>query len=597
MRRDQHRDAGLVEHVLQLVRAVGRVDVDQDRADLGRGVLHQRPLGAGSAPRCRPGRPWPAPPRAGRARRVSTSSRSCRVGPPAAGRHLDQRLGVGLRGRRAVEVVADRVAEQRHVGRPGRVGRDGGRGSGHGGGPLTSAAVVRLILRRSAPRPPPPDGGGAPETRSRRADTLGRCTIPASCSIPPPTPSASSPGAAITLDVASLEKLLAARNSAIQRGRRGAGRVEAGRRRGEGRRRARSGPALVDAGPRAQGRRRARPRRSTAQRRGRAAGRPARHPEPAGRRAARRRERRRRRAGPQLGRAAEFDFTPLDHVDLGEQLGILDLPRATKLVRPAVRGAARAGRGAGAGDRAVLARPAHRAARLHRVLGAHAGQPGDDDRHRAAAEVRAGPVQDRASPTASCSSSPRPRCRSPTCTRRRPSAVEELPLAYTAHTPCFRSEAGSYGRDTRGLIRLHEFSKVELVRIVEAERSREELEVLLGHAEAACSGLGLAYRVVKLAAGDIGFSARVHLRHRGVAARPGPLPGDLLGVGLRHVPGPPRRHPHQGQGRQARLRRHPQRLRACRSGARWWRSWSRASRPTARSACRRRWCRTRASRS
>jgi seryl-tRNA synthetase len=86
-------------------------------------------------------------------------------------------------------------------------------------------------------------------------------------------------------------------------------------------------------------------------------------------------------------------------------------------------------------------------------------------------------------------------------------ALEDLPLAYTAHTPCFRSEAGSYGRDTRGLIRLHEFSKVELVRIVEAERSRDELEVLLSHAEAAMQGLGLAYRVVKLAAGDIGFSA------------------------------------------------------------------------------------------
>jgi seryl-tRNA synthetase len=85
--------------------------------------------------------------------------------------------------------------------------------------------------------------------------------------------------------------------------------------------------------------------------------------------------------------------------------------------------------------------------------------------------------------------------------------LEQLPLAYTAHTPCFRSEAGSYGKDTRGLIRLHEFSKVELVRIVDAERSRDELEVLLGHAEAAMQGLGLAYRVVKLAAGDIGFSA------------------------------------------------------------------------------------------
>jgi seryl-tRNA synthetase len=87
-------------------------------------------------------------------------------------------------------------------------------------------------------------------------------------------------------------------------------------------------------------------------------------------------------------------------------------------------------------------------------------------------------------------------------------AVDDLPLAYTAHTPCFRSEAGSYGRDTRGLIRMHEFSKVELVRIVEASTSRDELELLVTHAEAVLKGLGLAYRVIKLAAGDMGFSAQ-----------------------------------------------------------------------------------------
>jgi seryl-tRNA synthetase len=87
-------------------------------------------------------------------------------------------------------------------------------------------------------------------------------------------------------------------------------------------------------------------------------------------------------------------------------------------------------------------------------------------------------------------------------------AVDDLPLAYTAHTPCFRSEAGSYGRDTRGLIRMHEFSKVELVRIVEASTSRDELELLVTHAEAVLQGLGLAYRVIKLAAGDMGFSAQ-----------------------------------------------------------------------------------------
>jgi seryl-tRNA synthetase len=88
-------------------------------------------------------------------------------------------------------------------------------------------------------------------------------------------------------------------------------------------------------------------------------------------------------------------------------------------------------------------------------------------------------------------------------------AAEDLPLAYTAHTPCFRSEAGSYGKDTRGLVRLHEFSKVELVRVVRAEEARAQLELLVGHAETVLQELGLAYRVVKLAAGDTGFSAEM----------------------------------------------------------------------------------------
>ncbi|MCK9902337.1 serine--tRNA ligase [Parafrankia colletiae] len=84
----------------------------------------------------------------------------------------------------------------------------------------------------------------------------------------------------------------------------------------------------------------------------------------------------------------------------------------------------------------------------------------------------------------------------------------ELPLALTGHTPCFRSEAGSYGRDTRGILRLHEFAKVELVRICAPEQSEQELALLLGHAEELLRRLGLAYRVVVLPAGDIGFSAR-----------------------------------------------------------------------------------------
>jgi seryl-tRNA synthetase len=82
-----------------------------------------------------------------------------------------------------------------------------------------------------------------------------------------------------------------------------------------------------------------------------------------------------------------------------------------------------------------------------------------------------------------------------------------LPVAVTAHTPCFRAEAGSYGRDARGMVRLHEFSKVELVRICAPQQSAAELDKLVGHAEECLSRLGLAYRVVLLAAGDLGFSA------------------------------------------------------------------------------------------
>jgi seryl-tRNA synthetase len=85
--------------------------------------------------------------------------------------------------------------------------------------------------------------------------------------------------------------------------------------------------------------------------------------------------------------------------------------------------------------------------------------------------------------------------------------LEKLPMKFVAHTPCFRSEAGSYGRDTRGMIRQHQFDKVELVQMVHPEKSYEMLEELLGHAEAILKKLGLAYRVVKLCTGDMGFSA------------------------------------------------------------------------------------------
>ncbi|SDV47948.1 serine--tRNA ligase [Chitinasiproducens palmae] len=82
-----------------------------------------------------------------------------------------------------------------------------------------------------------------------------------------------------------------------------------------------------------------------------------------------------------------------------------------------------------------------------------------------------------------------------------------LPLKMTAHSPCFRSEAGSYGRDTRGMIRQHQFDKVEMVQIVEPSQSYAALEEMVGHAEAVLQGLDLPYRVITLCTGDMGFSA------------------------------------------------------------------------------------------
>jgi len=86
-------------------------------------------------------------------------------------------------------------------------------------------------------------------------------------------------------------------------------------------------------------------------------------------------------------------------------------------------------------------------------------------------------------------------------------AVDTLPIKVTAHTPCFRSEAGSAGRDTKGMIRQHQFDKVELVQVVHPEKSYEALEEMVGHAEFILQSLGLPYRVMQLCTGDMGFGA------------------------------------------------------------------------------------------
>ncbi|TFW15513.1 serine--tRNA ligase [Duganella callida] len=86
-------------------------------------------------------------------------------------------------------------------------------------------------------------------------------------------------------------------------------------------------------------------------------------------------------------------------------------------------------------------------------------------------------------------------------------AAESLPLKMTAHTPCFRSEAGSYGRDTRGMIRQHQFDKVEMVQVVHPDQSYAALDEMVGHAETILQRLGLPYRVLSLCTGDMGFGA------------------------------------------------------------------------------------------
>lgn len=107
---------------------------------------------------------------------------------------------------------------------------------------------------------------------------------------------------------------------------------------------------------------------------------------------------------------------------------------------------------------------------------------------------------------------------------------DDLPIKMTAHTPCFRSEAGSYGRDTRGLIRMHQFDKVEMVQIVRPEDSMAALEEMTGHAEKVLQLLGLPYRKIILCTGDMGFGAcktydpKYGSRHRTPTVRSLPAP-------------------------------------------------------------------------
>lgn len=209
-----------------------------------------------------------------------------------------------------------------------------------------------------------------------------------------------------------------------------------------------------------------------------------------------------------VGTPPAFSFDAKDHVDIGEAMGILDFGRATKLSGP--RFSVLRGLGA-ALERALVTFFLDLHTRRHGYtehsvpfLVSRQTMTGTGQLPKFEEDLFKTGVADRdlfLIPTAEV----------PLTNLYADEIVppSELPIALTAHTPCFRSEAGSYGKDTRGLIRQHQFAKVEMVRIAAPEQARGEMEKMVGHAEACLKELDLAYRVVTLAAGDTGFSAQL----------------------------------------------------------------------------------------
>jgi len=203
------------------------------------------------------------------------------------------------------------------------------------------------------------------------------------------------------------------------------------------------------------------------------------------------------------GEPKRFDFPPLNHWDIGEMLGIIDFERASKI----------------SGARFSIMKGA--GARLERAL---MNFMLDLNISKGYTEVFPPIIVNKESMTATGqlpkfehelfrTADPEfyliPTAEVPVTNIHREEILREeaLPLYYTAYTPCFRREAGSYGKDTRGLIRQHQFNKVELVKFVRPEDSYRELEKLTADAEDILQRLGLPYRVVVLCTGDMGFSA------------------------------------------------------------------------------------------
>ncbi len=204
-----------------------------------------------------------------------------------------------------------------------------------------------------------------------------------------------------------------------------------------------------------------------------------------------------------VGRPRNFDFPAKDHVDVGNRLG-LDFEAANKL----------------SGARFVVIRGA--LAQLHRaltqfMLDTHTREHGYTEvyvPYMVTAECANGvsslaKFKDDLFKIEGRDLYLIPTAEYPVTNIVREEIVpgDKLPLKFVCHTPCFRSEAGSYGKDTRGMIRQHQFEKVELVQVVAPQQSYDALEELTAHAEAILKILGLPYRVVTLCTGDMGFSA------------------------------------------------------------------------------------------
>ena len=205
------------------------------------------------------------------------------------------------------------------------------------------------------------------------------------------------------------------------------------------------------------------------------------------------------------GEPTEFDFEPRDHIDIGEALGLLDFDAASKI----------------SGARFVVMRGG--LARLQRaliqfMLDTHTSEHGYEEAYvpylvQGHALIGTGQLpkfeEDQFKTVDETPFYLIPTAEVPLTNLARESIIDaaRLPLRYTAHTPCFRSEAGSHGQDTRGMIRQHQFEKVELVHLVAAEDSVAALETLTGHAETILQRLELPYRVVALCSGDVGFGA------------------------------------------------------------------------------------------